>query len=420
MIKNKNIRIVLVNPPSPFLINKTVFPPLGLLTLSAVFKQNGYNNIQFIDMINIYDHHDIKADIFFIYCATPNRSYVTDVMVELKKNSISAKFVVGGPHPTLMAQDCMWADVIVVGEGEIASLQILQNYPNLKKIYMETKIENLDEIPFPDRSILDINAYANNYKLRGIPTTTMITSRGCSWGKCAFCSQYQLPGSKIRYRSATNIVDEIKEIQDKYDIHGFMFFDDEFVHNKRRLKDFCELVTPLNIKWRCLSRVESINSKIVSIMKDAGCVEIALGIESADQDILNTINKNIDINKAEKACEIIKENGIDLKELFIIGLPDESNESLQKMDEFVERTRTVDIDFTILSIFPGSDIYEHPEKYPGITFNKKCKSHYKGIPGTYGALCKISTPLLTFKEIVAWREKLEKKYKPLEKLMRKE
>ena len=61
---------------------------------------------------------------------------------------------------------------------------------------------------------------------------------------------------------------------------------------------------------------------------------------------------------------------------------------------------------------------EHPEKYPGITFNKKCKSHYKGIPGTYGALCKISTPLLTFEEIVAWREKLEHKYKSIEKLIK--
>jgi anaerobic magnesium-protoporphyrin IX monomethyl ester cyclase len=419
MIKNKNIRIVMINPQSPFLINKNVFPPLGLLTLSAFFKKHGYNNIKFIDMNN-GDHSNVKGDLFFIYVATPNLEFAKETMVSLRKNNISAKFIVGGPHATLASEDCMWADAVVIGEGELASLQILKDYPNIKKVYRETKIENLDDIPFPDRSILDIKEYANNYKLRGVPTTTLITSRGCSWGKCSFCCKYWTPDSKIRYRSAQNIVDEIKDIQEKYDIHGFMAFDDEFVHNKRRLKEFCELVTPLNIKWRCLSRIESINNKIVPIMRDAGCVEIAVGIESADQDILDTINKHIDITKAERACQIIKDNGIDLKELFIIGLPGESRESLQKIDEFVEKTQPVDVDFTILSVFPGSDIHENPEKYPNLTFKKGCRGWYKGIPGNYNTLCKISTPTLTFDELVAARDALESKYKPLEKLMKKE
>lgn len=420
MIKNKNIRICLVNPSSPFLINKKVFVPLGLLTLSGYLKQRGYNNITFVDIENGKDYSYIKADIFFIYCATPNVEYAKDIMVELRKNNISSKFCLGGPHPTLMAQDCMWSDAIVIGDGEIAGLQILQDYPNIKKIYMETKIDNLDNIPFPDRSILDIKEYANNYKLRGRPTTTIISSRGCSWGKCSFCCQYGLPGSKVRYRSAENIIKEIQEIQEKYDIHSFMFFDDTFLSRKKQLQEFCELVKPLNITFRCLARVEGVTKSIISIMADAGCVEIALGIESADQSILNVINKHIDITKAEKACQIIKDAGIDLKELFIIGLPGESRESLQKMDEFIEKTQPFDVDFTILSVFPGSDIYENPEKYPNLTFKKGCRGWYKGIPGNYNTLCKISTPTLTFDELVAARDTLELKYKPIEKLLKKE
>ena len=415
-----DIRIVLVNPQSPYLINKSVFPPLGLLTLSAYLKQHKYNNITFIDMLGGVDYSNIKGDIFFIYVATPNLEFAKEAMVMLKKNNISAKFVVGGPHATLAAQDCQWADIIVIGEGERASLQILKDYPNVHKHYFEDKIENLDDIPFPDRSILDIKEYANNYKLRGIPTTTYITSRGCSWGKCAFCCKYWTQDTKIRYRSAQNIVDEIKDVQDKYGISGAMFFDDEFVHNKKRLKEFCELVKPLNIKWRCLSRIESINNKIVPMMRDAGCIEIAVGIESADQTILDNINKHIDIDKAEKACGIIKDNGIDLKELFIIGLPGESHESLQKMDDFLNRTKPYDMDATILSVFPGSDIHEHPEKYPNLTFKKGCRGWYKGIPGNYNTLCKISTPSLTFDELVEARDALEAKYKPIEKLMKKE
>jgi len=420
MIKNKNIKICMVNPASTFLINKFVFPNLGLLTLSAVFKQNGYQNIEFIDVENNKDYSHIKADIFMIYCASPNVESAKEIMVELKKNNISSKFCIGGPHATLMPQDLMSFDAIIVGEGELASLQILKDYPNIKKIYKENRIENLDDIPFPDRSILDIKMYAENYKLRGTPSTTMITSRGCSWGKCVFCCKYQLPGSKVRYRSAENVIKEIVEIKEKYNINSFVFFDDEFVSNKRRLKEFCELVTPLNIKWRCLSRVESLNKKIISIMSEAGCIEIAVGIESADPEILNIIDKNIEIENAEKVCNMIKSAGINLKELFIIGLPGESHESLQKMDDFVERTQPFDVDFTVLSVFPGSDIYENSEKYD-LKFNKKCRSHYKGIPGEYShTVCRISTSKLTFDEIIEWREKLEKKYKPYEKLMKKE
>lgn len=415
---NKNdLRICLINPPSPFLINSLVFPPLGLLTLSSVFKQNGYNNIQFIDIASNIDYGDTKADIFFIYVATPNWESAKEVITNLRKNNISSKFVVGGPHPSVNPQDCQWADVIVIGEGEIVSLQILKDYPNVRKIYNEIQIKNLDDIPFPDRSILDVKLYANNYELRGIPTTTYITSRGCSYGKCAFCCKYWVPGTHVRYRSAQNIVDEVQQVQEKYDINGAMFFDDTFLSYKNRLKEFCKLIKPLNVSWRCLSRVESIDEKIIPMLADCGCIEIALGIESADQNILNTINKNINIERAEKSCNIIKDSGIDLKELFIVGLPGESHESLQKMDDFVEITQPFDVDFTVLSVFPGSNIWEHPEKYD-IKFNKKCKSHYKGVPGEYiNKVCKISTSNLTFEEIIEWREKLERKYKPKEKLM---
>jgi len=307
-------------------------------------------------------------------------------------------------------EDCQWTDSIVIGEGEVSSLQIVNDYPNVKKVYNEIKIQNLDEVPFADRSIIDIKEYAENYKLDGVPTTTYVTSRGCSWGRCSFCCKYWQHGSKIRYRSAENIVKEMRQVKELYDISGAMFFDDEFLHNKKRLKEFCKLVKPLDITWRCLSRVESINQSTINMVKDAGCVEIGVGIESVDQEILNTINKNIDIEEAEKVCNIIQDNGIHLKELFIVGLPGESRDSLQKMDDFVSRTNPFDVDFTLLSVFPGSDIYEHPEKYD-IKFDRNAKSWYKGKPNEYHKVNRISTSSLTFEELCEKRDELEKKYK---------
>lgn len=420
MIKNRNIRICLINPPSPFLINKDVFPPLGLLTLSAVFKQAGYENIQFIDMLGetkIKNPEEVKADIFFIYVNTPSSEYAKDLVFQLKKYNRLSKFIAGGPHAAVMPEDLLYFDSIVMGEGELVGLRILRDYPNLKRMYYEELIPNLDDIPFADRDIIDIVRYANNYELRGIPTTTYISSRGCSYGRCAFCCRYW-GKNRIRYRSARNIYEEVAQVQERYGINGAMFFDDEFIHNKKRLTEFCKLIKPLDIKWRCLSRVESINDKIVPIMADAGCVEIAVGIESADQEILNNINKNISIKQAENTCKIIKDNNIDLKELFIIGLPGECKESLKKMNAFVNRTEPFDVDFTILSVFPGSDIYNNAENYD-LKFNKKCKAWYKGIPGEYHNACRIDTSHITFEELVKARDALEIKYKNPLKLMKR-
>ncbi len=416
--EKKDIDICLINPPSPFLINKQVFPPLGLLTLSAVFKQHGYNNIKFIDMLGetqIQNPQDIEADIFFIYMNTPSSEYCKDIVSQLKPYNRLSKFVVGGPHPSVAGEDCLWADCIVMGEGELASLKILREFPNVKKYYKEELIPNLDEIPFADRDIIDIKKYARNYELRGVPTTTIVSSRGCSYGKCAFCCKYW-DGNPVRYRSAQNIYEEIKQIQEIYGISGIMFFDDEFCSNRKRLIEFCQLVKPLNINWRCLARVESIREDIIPIMRDAGCVEIAVGIESADQEILNNINKKINIEQAEKACQIIKDNNIDLKELFIVGLPGESKESIQKIDDFCAKTQPFDVDFTLLSVFPGSDIWNHPENYD-LKFNKKCKSFYKGTPGQYNTVCRIDTSHLTFEELVEARDELERKHKNPEKLI---
>lgn len=404
------MKICLVNPPSPFLINEKVFPPLGLLTLSAVMKQAGYDNIEFLDLAGKSEvPKDIKADIFFITATTPQVEIAKDVMRELWKNNRTSKFVVGGPHATVMASDFFSFDAIVEGEGEEAVLRVLEDYPNLKKVYFGEPVQNLDEIPFPDRDIIDIKEYANNYKLGGEPTTTYVTSRGCSYGKCAFCCRMT---NGVRYRSAKNIYEEVMLVKRKYNIKGAMFFDDEFTANQKRLIEFCDLIKDEGIKWRCMSRVNSINDKIVSEMRKAGCIEVGIGIESADPKILRTISKGIKIERAKKAIKTLKDNGIRVKTFFILGLPGESKESIRLLDKFIEKTKPDDVDLTVLSVMPGSDIYNHPEKYD-IKFNPHCKAWYKGKPGEYAKVCRISTSNLSFEEIVNARDELERKYKPV-------
>jgi len=407
------MKICLVNSPNPYLTDKEVFPPLGLLYLSSYMKQCGYYDIELMDMIGKTKVENIFADIYFLYVSTPQSNHTQNVIKQLKEINPEAKFIAGGPHASVAPDDLSYFDSVVIGEGEIASINILQDYPNLKKIYVEDKMD-INHIPFPDRTLLDINKYAENYKLSGTPSTTYISSRGCSYGKCAFCCKYWSGG--VRYRSAQNIYEEIKYIKETFKINGVAFFDDDLLSNKKRIVEICNLIKTLNIKWRCLSRVSSLNENIINTIANAGCEEIALGIESADQDILNKVSKNIDINEAKKIIKLLKDYDIRVKELFIVGLPGESRESLEKMERFIQETQPHDIDLTIFSPFPGSDIYINSHKYD-IKFDPKCKGFYKGIKGKYSSTCRISTSHLTFEEILQLRDEIEDRNKPQWKVM---
>jgi len=401
------MKIALVSPPSPFLINQKVFPPLSLLTLSSVMKQNGFNNIQFLDLAGKNTVPETHADIFFFTATTPQIDYAEKVAIQLKKQNPTAKFVIGGSHATLSHIIPYVFDIVVKGEGENAVLNILHDFPNNNRVYIGKKIQNLDLIPFPDRDIIDIKEYANNYKLNGEPTTTYISAYGCSYGRCAFCCRTT---KGVRYRSAKNLYKEIKLVKERYGIRGAMIFDDEFTANHERLIEFCNLIKNEDIEWRCFSRVTSINNEIAKIMKTAGCVEVAVGIESADEQILKNITKGIKIEHAKQCVKILKKNGIRVKELFIIGLPGEHKGSIQKIDKFVAETEPDDVDFTILCVYPGCNIYKHPDRYD-IRFNPTCRSWYKGIKGNYDKVCPIRTSRMDFKEILNARDMLEQKYK---------
>lgn len=415
---NKDIKICFINPPSPFLINPNVFPPLGLLGIATIAQKHEYENIQFIDLSGCKDVkkelYEVKADIFFLTAVTAQVEYCREIVYELRKYNMLSKFVLGGVHATVKIDDCFFVNSIVVGDGEIPTLKILKEYPNLKRIYQGKEIKDLDSIPFVNRNFIDIKQYAKNYQLDGHPTTTYVTSRGCSYGKCSFCCRMS---KGVRYRSAQNIFEEVKQVKELYGITGAMFFDDEFVSNRIRLKKFCELLidSKLNIKWRCLARVTSITTSIVKLMEEAGCVEIAVGVESANEEILENITKGIKIDVAKKAIKIIKENNIKVKELFIVGLPGENKQSIKDMDNFCKETKPDDVDFTILSVFPGSKIYENPNDYD-IKFIRDCKSFYKSFGDNYNTVCPISTSQMSFSDIIDARDRLEKKYKPKGKL----
>jgi len=249
--KNEYMKIILVNPPSPFLIDDAVFPSLGLLYISSYLKENGFNDIELIDLNGKHEFPDkLEGDVIGFYSNTPQFSKVVEICKRMKNINQNKKcvYVIGGPHVSGRPEDSFEDfDVAVVGEGEQAMLDIVDKVSRGEqlgtKVVSKEVFEDINMIPFPDRELIDIKGY--HYFIEGQLTTTLITSRGCPFG-CVFCAN-NVWGKKIRMRSAENIFDEVSMLIDKYGYRSFMFFDDTMTLNKNRMKNICRFLEPLKI-----------------------------------------------------------------------------------------------------------------------------------------------------------------------------
>ncbi len=407
------MKVLLINPSSKFLIDENVFPSLGLLYLSSYLKQAGYTDISILDLNGKQELPDtIEADVVGFYSNTPQYPEVIRLKNEIqRRNKINyAIYVVGGPHVSGKPDDAVpYFDYVVVGEGEKVFLDIVkcvENHRVLKpQVIKYDYIKDINEIPFPDRDLINVKGY--EYLINGRLATTLITSRGCPYG-CTFCANSAW-GKTLRLRSPENIIEEIKLLMDKYEYRAFMFFDDTMTVNKKRMGTLCAMLKELDIIYRCFIRSDTVDIGILTKMKESGCVEVGLGIESGSQRILDIVEKGELVEQHMKAIEMCKKVGIRVKGFFILGLPGENKESIEQTINFLKESNVDDFDMTIFTPYPGSKIYKEKEKYD-IDFSMNYEnSWYKGKPGSYKS--SVSTSSVSADEIVKIRDKIEKDFK---------
>ncbi len=406
------MKVLLVNPNSDFLINEKVFPSLGLLYLSAYVKKHGYGDVTLLDMNEERPLPEVfNADVVGVYSNTPQFPSAVSLLREIrsKNRARNPLYVIGGPHVSGKPEDAAEeADVVVMGEGEAAFLEIIRRKElsaMQDRVMRLPNIKDIDSLPFPDRDLIDIKSY--KYFLQGRPVTTVITSRGCPYG-CNFCANNAW-GKTLRLRSEKSVYEEVAMLKDRYGYDAFMFFDDTMTVSKKRMAGICELIKDLKIVYRCFIRSDTVDRDILNKMRDSGCVEVGIGVESGSQRILDIVNKGETVKKNMDAIKLCHSQGIRVKAFFIIGLPGEDRESVRQTREFLDEADLDDLDITIYTPYPGSLIYKNKEDFD-IRF-KDDYSHawYKGKPGTYKSLA--STSALSSDEIVRLRDEIEAKYK---------
>jgi len=396
--------ITLIFPSSKFLLDQAVFPPLGILYLSAFLKRFGLN-VQCLDMGLGHTPDMVESDVVGISLTTPQRAEA--FKLAKKFNHMGKKVIAGGAHATHKSQECLGHGFthVVRGQGETGLMLFLSQILGTN-FNVPLQID-INDIPFPDRDVLPIRDY--HYEIDGVPSTPIMTTRGCPY-HCSFCGKID---SNFQMQSAERTVDEIEHIHERYGYEAFMIFDDVFIASKKRLGKIVDKIGGKYL-FRCLGRSNLIDNETCELLSKLGVVEVGIGIESGSDEVLKKNMKGTTRIMNTRAVEKLHNHGIRAKAFLIVGLPGETNETVVETADWIEEAQPDDIDISIFQPMPGSRIFADPTKW-GIKFNYNGQpGWYKGTPGQYEA--NIETEELNAEEIVAWREMLEVEYKPRELL----
>lgn len=369
-------------------------PSLGILILAAVARQQGFDcavvdasALELTEQELLNRIATLRPDVIGISSTTLAIGNAGNIATAVKRLFPDVLIIAGGPHITAAPIETMTRfpalDIAVIGEGEetiaelltvlqdnadLASVQgiIYRNGNNICDTGSRPMITDLDVLPFPAWDLLE--EFPQRYlpapfKVRNLPAATLVTSRGCP-NTCIFCDR-SVFGSSCHAYSAEYIVNEMTELHQRYDIKEFSFEDDTFVTFKKRLVELCErlISLKLDISWTCLGRVNHVTADNLKLMRAAGCWQISYGIESGSQGILDLVNKGITLDQVRNAVDLCQAAGIKSKGFFIIGHPGETSETLRMTQDFALKLPLNDISVSLMTPFPGSEIYERASEF---------------------------------------------------------
>lgn len=385
----KNLRIALVNPRVESY--SSTLPPLGLLYIAAVLERAGFTPRVFD--IYPYDDRDFAAladyqpDVVGMTVLTDYWTRALEVSAFIRTRIQQAIFIVGGVHVTALPEDSLAAldaQVGVIGEGETTMLELCQCIAsgapwqdvagtisrNVEGSFIRSSarrhIENLDDVPFPSRHLLNFEQYlVPPGIIRGHWTersTTVMTSRGCPFS-CIWCGSQCTFGRKVRNRSIENVVAEIEHLVNEYAIDTVWFVDDTFTLNKKRVLEFCRLMTErkIRITWGCQAHVKTADEEMFLAMKKAGLVQLDFGVESGSNRVLKSLKKDSTDDAIRRAFAITRKVGLRTTATFMFGSPGETAEDVEQTMKLAQEIRPDFVSSFFITPYPGTELMDLAE-----------------------------------------------------------
>jgi len=358
--------------------------PLGIATIISIVSRAGYD-VKVIDFdanrtetpgATLKEVPEPEIILLTGMITTYKRiQYYCDI---LKKKWPDADIVVGGGLATTAPDEILQrinADIFLIGEGDEIILPlidaILKN-DNLSEVnglkYKENGFiistppsnpPDITKTPSPAYDLFPMDKYIEYYIHSG-RSFEMYCSKGCPY-HCNYC--YHLSGHKVRYRNVDDVIADIKMIKTKYGFDRVSFEDDNFTTNTKWIKEFCQKVKPLGIKFRFQASIQHLNEELLEMLKGAGLSGISMGIESGSSLILKEFNKSLQLDKVERILKWLQEQKIQYNATFIIGSFGENWESIELTKQFLIRNGFKDnYQVFFLNLYPKTAFYEYAVK----------------------------------------------------------
>jgi radical SAM superfamily enzyme YgiQ (UPF0313 family) len=367
------------------------FPPLGIMSLSAVLKRAGHECVMF-DQANPATPNEViveeirrqKPDLVGLsFLSTTSYPYAKIIARRIRAASSTVKIAFGGVFVSLNAPQvklqCPEVDFVCRGDGEALILELLERLDDPDTVAGVTWAErdgtvhtnisrpmekDLDQWPIPDRESLELD-FIESMPL-DVPAvlsldrfTTMQTSRGCPW-PCVFCDIPIFNEGKWRCRSAAHVTEEFKQLQN--DGYGAVFFvDDHFLLRPKRIEEMCQGINDNNItiQWGCEGRVDSKCLELFPTMAKANLRTLMFGIESGSQKILDRLKKGQTLQEIDSAVTAAKKAGIEIVHgFFVVGNPDETEEDMRMTFDFASKIRIDSFGFNRLCVYRGTPLWK--------------------------------------------------------------
>ncbi|MBL7197587.1 MAG: radical SAM protein [Candidatus Omnitrophica bacterium] len=408
-MRGQSKKILLINPKPGIdwqycKDDPVVGPPLGLLLVGSSLKYAGYD-VRMIDgaiekeyLATINNELTQKPLWVGLSVMTPQVQSAVLISDLIKKRDKAIPIVWGGVHPTLyskqtLSDDCV--DILVVGQGERAAIEISTSMINKNLLYSVKGIgfkkdrkayftENrgfetdLDSLPVLDYDLLKVEKYINRlfteWNKNKVRTLMVYTGVGCPY-KCRFCINSIIYHSHYAFKSAEKILNEIEYLIKKHDVTHIDFRDENFFTNKQRIMDLIEGIEKRKLKftWEANCRANYfdntyITDALLQRIEASGCVRIGIGAESGVDRMLQVIRKDITVEDILRSAKMSKKVKIIFGYSFMMGIPGEYNKEMLATAKFILRMKKINkknyfIGPQIFRPYPGSQLYNECLKY---------------------------------------------------------
>lgn len=378
------------------------WPPIDLVVIAGHLRKNKVE-VRLIDgggerlsLDALRNRIAIKEpQIVIINTSTTTIYHDLEVVSEIKKIWKNTLIGAIGVHVMALPEEtlalCKDLDFVVFSEPEIPILNLSKTLDlsstkgicykkdsKLIKNPSESPIQNMDELGIPAHDIVPLAIYQEP-QIKRKPLTVTMVSRGCI-NRCTFCSSHFY--GRYRLRSVGNVMDEMRWITKELGVRELKFIDDGITYNREwAVELFNKMIEEkIDLTWNANLRADSIDFDLAILMKKAGCHTANMGFESASQEILNNVKKNITVERMKQAVIDCKKAGLEVCGYFIIGLPGETYETIEQTIKFAKSLDLDLVTFNITAPHPGTPFYNYLEERGYLITKDWSKYDTNGIP----------------------------------------